>query len=499
MANIPTGSYSHHVCGHVYNLKSELSNSNLSNLSSYENTINGIIGEDYVVNEDSTKNLPIVFHVVLDNPKLITSEFDPAYLLLFINSWFSSAYINFSLATKDINNNILDVAGLNLIDASSNSDYKKYGVALGQYVNRDETIEVPGMLISEVQDLVSTSGFPGNKYINIILVNHINKNEGINNYNPLTAIFSSSSNPYFSDISSKYNLNMPVIPLWAIGRSTHAAPESLLTSTLNYSASASETYFNYDYSSSAMYEDLVNNGFLNIGMSSRTRPIVHALGHMFGLSHPINHIGFSNDTLCMGNLTSIYASELIHGKTYKSPNAIIDTSAGPSSGVSHLSINSGAEVNSCDIEYTINKSSLTHMHLNQFSLVLGGIEDEVLSNELDFLDNYYFSNDQIKWMHANFEYYVGDLEQSNMLSQIAGNYLNALGINIIDDTSDEGNNNTDDPIDPIDPVDPVDPCANSLNTNRSLNSLNRNLSEESLNFNTSLNNVENILNKFTND
>ena len=184
---------------------------------------------------------------------------------------------------------------------------------------------------------------------------------------------------------------------------------------------------------------------------------------------------------------------------YKSPNAILDTSAGPSSGVSHLNINNGAEVNSCNIESTINSSSLTHMHLNQFSLFLAGIEDEVLFNELDFLDNYYFSNDQIKWMHANFEYHVGDLEQSNMLSQIAGNYLNALGISIIDDiddTSGEGDNNTDDPIDPIDPV---DPCANSLNTNRSLNSLNRNLSEESLNFNTSLNNVENILNKFTND
>ena len=499
MANIPTGLYSHHVCGHVYNLKSKLSNSGLSNLSSYESTINGVMGEDYVVNENSIKNLPIVFHVVLDNPKLITSEFDLEYLLLFINSWFSSAYINFSLATNDIDNNILDVAGLNLIDASNNSDYKKYGVALGQYVDEDETIEVPGMLISEVQDLVSTSGFPGNKYINIILVNHINKNEGINNYNPLTATFSSSSNPYFSDISSNYNLSMPVIPLWAIGRSTHAATESLLENNLNYSASASETYFNYDYSFSAMYADLVNNGFLNIGMSARTRPIVHALGHMFGLSHPINHIGFSSASVCMDNLSSIYASNLINGKMYKSPNAILDTLAGPSSGVSHLNINDGAEVNSCDIENTINKSSLTHMHLNQFSLVLAGIEDEVLFEELDFLDNYYFSNDQIKWMHANFEYHVGDLEQSNMLSQIAGNYLNALGISIIDDiddTSGEGNNNTDDP---IDPVDPIDPCANSLNTNRSLNSLNRNLSEESLNFNTSLNNVENILNKFTDD
>mgnify|MGYP003119740768 FL=1 len=490
-----------HVCGFTYSLWRYLDQANITNINAYKSTVESAIE---TLPPDLQINIPIVFHVITDHSTTV-SKFDPNYLLTFINSYFSTANIQFGLAKFDTNGLVIPALGMNKIKGGIinsvrlgvNYNYIEHGVALNDFEDKNNDIAVPGIPIEEIQSLPQIQTFfPSKEYLNIILVNKINKTP---NTEPLAdAVSSYSCNPYFADILGKPHLLSPVIPFWAIGKSNTtylSDPDS--PEEIENSVNSLRTNFGYTYENSPVREELYAAGVLNAGMTSRGRTIVHAIAHSFGLSHTRNV--FHNNVLPSCNegvLDELYSSDIMFRHAYRDFIEDTTTISYPSAGHSHLTEEELNTINPCS-ENLVHADVLNHMHLNQ---LLPGENSELSELYGNSYDNYSFSSYQIQWMKANFYYYIEGntpgLFELNYLNQVASNYNVATGIPIVieeeeEEEEEEENNNDGETSE----VGPCDDGNRSLLTARS----NINLSSNSINFNSKLNSVQNILNNITND
>ena len=488
-----------HVCGFTYSLWRYLNESDIVNMNAYKSTVESAIEG---LAPDLQINIPIVFHVITDHATTI-SNFNASYLLTFINSYFSTANIQFGLARFDTDGNEIPSLGMNKIKGGIinsvrlgvNYNYAQHGVALNDFEDKDNTIAVPGIPIEEIQSLPQIqSKFPSKEYLNIILVNKINKTPDTE---PLAnAVSSYSCNPYFADILGKAYLLSPVIPFWAIGKSNTiylSDPDS--PEEIENSVNSLKTNFGYTYENSPVREELADAGVLNAGMTSRGRTIAHAIAHSFGLSHTRNVFHDNVSTSCNeGVLEELYSSDIQFRKAYRDFIEDTTTISYPSAGYSHLTEEELNTINLCS-DNLVHADVLNHMHLNQ---LLPGANSELSELYGNSYDNYSFSSYQIQWMKANFYYFiegnVPGLFEPNYLNQVASNYNVATGIPIVieeEEEEEEENNNDGETSE----VGPCDDGNRSLLTARS----NINLSSNSINFNSKLNSVQNILNNITND
>jgi hypothetical protein len=501
MVNFTHGFIDGHVCGFTYSLWRYLKEADIDGMNAYASTVESAIE---TLPSDLQINIPIVFHAIIDNTEMITADFSSEYLLTFINSYFASTNIQFGLAKYSANEVLLPTEGFNKIKGSTipsstrldvTYTYTEHGVALNEYADKSNSIAVPGIPIEEIQSLSQIQTlFPSNKYLNIILVNKINK---IPDSEPLAnAISSYSCNPYFADILGKPQLLSPVIPFWAIGKSTdtyNQDPE--IPTEIQNSVNALKTNFGYSYKASPVKQDLLDSGVLNAGMASRGRTIAHAIAHSFGLSHTTNSIGIASQ-ICNDNLQELYKADININTSYRDFSIDTETIDYPSAGYSHLTEEELNTINLCS-DNLVHSDVLNHMHLNQ---LLPGYNSELSELYGNSYDNYSFSSYQIQWMKANFYYYIEGstpgLFEPNYLNQIASNYNFAAGIPIvIEDDGDGGEGNNADDDDETSEVGPCDDGNRSLLTPKS----NINLSSNSINFNSKLNSVQNILNNITND
>tara|TARA_R110001592_G_scaffold30044_2_gene108007 strand:- start:2059 stop:3585 length:1527 start_codon:yes stop_codon:yes gene_type:complete len=508
MINFTDGFIEGHVCGFNYSLWRYLKEADIANMNAYASTVESALE---TLPSDLQINVPIVFHTISDNSEMITSDFNPNYLLTFINSYFAPTNIQFGLAKYSVNEVLLPTEGFNKIKGGTvpsstrlgvTYTYPEHGVALNEYADKNNNIAVPGIPIEEIQSLPQIQTlFPSNKYLNIILINKINK---IPDTEPLTNAMSSySCNPYFADILGKPELLSPVIPFWAIGKSTDVYNEDPeIPTEIENSVNALKTNFGYSYKESPVKQDLLDSGVLNAGMASRGRTIAHAIAHSFGLSHTTNPIGVATVT-CNDSLVELYKADIKRNISYR--DFIIDTETidYPSAGYSHLTEEELNSINSCS-DNLVHSDVLNHMHLNQ---LLPGYNSELSELYGNSYDNYSFSSYQIQWMKANFYYFIEGntpgLFEPNYLNQVASNYNVATGTPIIieedgdggNQDGGEGNNADADDDDETSEVGPCDDGNRSLFTPKS----NINLSSNSINFNSKLNSVQNILNNITND
>ncbi len=507
MVNYTDGFIEGHVCGFTYSLWRYLKEADIANMNAYASTVESAIE---TLPPDVQINVPIIFHLIGDSSTMFF-KFDPSYVLTFINSYFAPTNIQFGLAKFDTDGNEIPFLGINKIRGSMlNSvrlgveyNYAVHGVALNDFADKDNTIAVPGIPIEEIQSLPQIqSKFPSKKYLNIILVNKINKTPDTELL--ANAVSSYSCNPYFADILGKPQLLSPVIPLWAIGKSHDVYiddPDS--PQEIENSVNALKTNFGYSYADSPVKEELYAAGLLNAGMTSRGRTIAHAIAHSFGLSHTRNVFHNNVPSLCNEELEELYLSTIKSRTAYRDFIEDTTTISYPSAGYSHLTEEELNSINSCS-DNLVHSDVLNHMHLNQ---LLPGYNSELSELYGNSYDNYSFSSYQIQWMKANFYYYIEGntpgLFEPNYLNQIASNYNFATGIPIVieDDGNGEnqdggeGNNADDNNDDETSEVGPCDDGNRSLLTARS----NINLSSNSINFNSKLNSVQNILNNITND
>lgn len=505
MSNFTDDFIEGHVCGFTHSLWRYLKEADIANMGAYKSTVESAI---QTLPSDLQINVPIVFHLIGDNSTM-AFKFDPSYVLTFINSYFAPTNIQFGLAKFDIDGTEIPFLGMNKIRGSLlNSvrlgveyNYAVHGVALNDFVDKNNTIAVPGIPIEEIQSLPQIqSKFPSKKYLNIILVNKINKSSDLE---PLAnAVSSYSCNPYFADILGKSQLLSPVIPLWAIGKSHDVytndpdAPEEI-----ENSVNALKTNFGYSYAESPVKDELYVAGLINAGMTSRGRTIAHAIAHSFGLSHTRNVFHNNVPFSCNAELGELYLSTIKSRAAYRDFIEDTTTISYPSAGYSHLTEEELNSINPCSDNLT-HSDVLNHMHLNQ---LLPGANPELSELYGNSYDNYSFSFYQIQWMKANFYYFIeGDtpgLFEPNYLNQVASNYNAATGIPIVIENDGDGENqdggegNNADDDDETSEVGPCDDGNRSLLTPRA----NINLSSNSINFNTKLNSVQNILNNITND
>jgi len=503
MINYTHGFTQGHVCGFTYSLWRYTHEVDINNMNAYKSTVESAID---ILPSDVQINVPIVFHVITDHATT-ANRFDPNYLLTFINSYFSTANIQFGLAKFDTDGNEIPFLGMNKIKGGIinsvrlgvNYNYAQHGVALHDFEDKNNTIAVPGIPIEEIQSLPQIQGrFPSKEYLNIILVNKINKTPDTELL--ANAVSSYSCNPYFADILGKPQLLSPVIPFWAIGKSNTSylsdpdSPEEIVNSV-----NSLKTNFGYTYENSPVKEELTATGVINAGMTSRGRTIAHAIAHSFGLSHTRNVFHNNVPTSCNEELGELYSSTIKFRGSYRDFIEDTTTISYPSAGDSHLTEEELNSINPCS-DNLVHADVLNHMHLNQ---LLPGANPELSELYGNSYDNYSFSYYQIQWMKANFYYFiegnVPGLFEPNYLNQVASNYNFATGIPIVieEDEEDEENeneeNNADD--DETSEVGPCDDGNRSLLTTRP----NINLSSNSVNFNSKLNSVQNILNNITND
>jgi hypothetical protein len=381
------------ACGHDHLLwKYTIGSARVSFTDYYAACLPNLSSPSFQDQVDFTKTFPIVFHLLDDGVTFTNTNLDVNYILSWINHWFSAANINFRAAEVDPNGNEMPTPGLNIIDASNltqvrNSTVYSYAndfVALDEYEDYSENIPIPGILLESIQEDYS---WDNSKYLNIIFVNRTLS--GSNNKVAMTV-----GNPILAD-RVKESLLTGVIDLWALGRSGHSATND--NSPSEIIDSNGYAYFGYEYPEIDNGASSTSQGGLSIDSAeyARGRAVVHTLGHMLGLPHVRTMFGWrppSHNTCPDSqyyNAKTIFSENFLVGIMYEDP--FDDTIPTPEI---HIPITySNFTTQTCSGDIASNEA-VTHMHINQFT------------NNWYNASFGYFTEQQIKWMHANCYYNI---------------------------------------------------------------------------------------------
>lgn len=455
-----------------------------SSLQNYYSNLESIIG-DYQQNlinnptyTRSEKVFPIIFHLIYDDISVIKPgnsqniDFNPTYIIQWINHWFAGTGISFKAVALDPSGELLNIPGLNLyngntinqvrtifnnnISTETNVNYVADGVALDEFVSKNNKDSIPGVTLNYIQ---SNYGWDHTRYINIFLVNRTNSGLG--------KVCMTAQHPFIPEITQDYSSLAIAIDLWAIGNSYDAnipldAPVSNNTEFTNFG-------YSYDNTESANAIDY------NIGFRSRAKTIVHSLGHFLGLTHVVNNFMSPISDLCHIDDTMNLFSGL--GKAHEDSDPDTQHYFNMHS---MLEYSNALDINSCS-DNTILSDSNTHMHINQFT---GAIAEE---NTLTPI----FTEMQINIMHATCEVllseYSDEAEQMEYRFSIPGQIL-ANSINLETSPFIEDRSLSDPCVN--------NPASTTRNNNFNIPSSGTLESEEIVSFNDSKKVITNILNSF---
>lgn len=403
-------------CGFEWSLKKHVQDSDI-NFGGYTTAIKQILQSSKF--ERTNKVFPIVFHVIRDDANLlhpsggVNRDFNVEYLLAWVNFWFGGTSISFKGAEKDPQGNIMTTPGLNIIEGSGVSQqrgnnfytYNKDFVALDEFADYSQREEIPGVLLEYIQNTYSWDNY---KYINIFLINKTNSGNAkvmMTAVHPLTA---ESINP---------TLLSAAVDLWAIGRKHDNISSQVPSDPGLVGEEVTLTNFGYRYnpSSNSAIQIEKDEGGLNLGFRARARTIVHSLGHILGLFHIRQALGFRPGDMdaceSQGTPSIFYnTSELRGGTIYTDPHT--DTENIPTV-YQMLNFKDSLNINPCT-DNTIFTDAATHMHINQFTGPLGTERGG---------PGVMFSSEQIDWMHANCEYVIEGDTPGNFDFGILGQIL----------------------------------------------------------------------------
>lgn len=400
------------VCGHDHFLGKYTRHTDYNvDLSGYYDAVNASFTNDSFT--PSPKRLPIVFHLLDDGVSFSKTDLNIPYILMWVNHWFSASNIEFAAADYDPDGNEMPTPGLNVIDASNLTEvrngntytYTDDFVAFDKYEDYNNNIPIPGILLRNIQKNYSWDNY---KYINIFLVNRTNS--GVN-YNQKIAM--TSVHPFIAEAIDPTLLS-GVIDLWALGRPHYDDTPVEFNVNVNY------TNFGYEYNSSApAASNTLNWGSLSFGEPSRARTVVHTLAHILGVPHVRTGAGFRGgpreiDT-CEDNQ---YFNPKVIFKDAYGPGVIFEDPFTDTYATPNIDLLLDPFVTSCNGNTAVTHAN-THMHINQF--LSYPVNSDIPTNI-----NFYFTPQQIKWMHANFTYSISSANspgsyEINILSKIITN------------------------------------------------------------------------------
>jgi len=299
-------------------------------LSSYEDTIQFNMAN--IINQGGThtneiKTFPVIFHAVIDTPKLLTPsggdiiDFNVSEILKDVNYGFRDSGIQFKAVAKDEEGNYLDYPGLNIINAlnlqtqrvntttstPSANDIHRYtenGVAVS---DRYETDDNQNTAIQEgvsLDSIYSEFSWNSDRVINIFLINGFSSSLLDVQYTPALI----ASNPFLYDSikldgGADVNFNI-TLPFWALGRpyidaetpgygyryttveedthdpdvitGTHYINNQIASKLTVVSVSSSIDSLNY------------YGGYYSTNDSNQAVTLIKGLGHLFGLANTLN-------------------------------------------------------------------------------------------------------------------------------------------------------------------------------------------------------------------
>lgn len=296
-------------------------------LSSYENTIQfnmaDIISEGGT-HTSSVKVFPVIFHALIDTPKLLTPsgeniiDFNVAEILRDINYAFRDTGIQFKAVAKDENGDLLDYPGLNIVNVlnlqtqrvntttstPSANDIHRYtenGVAVSEYYesSNDQTVSIQDGI--SLESIYSEFSWNSDRVINIFLINGFSSSFLEYPYSPASI----SPNPFLYDsikLDGGVGVNFNItLPFWALGN-PYVSPDSpgygykyitVAENAHNPNVVNGTHYLNNQIAYQVGNESVKNQsigyyGQVYSGLGNKARPLIKSLGHLFGLANLTN-------------------------------------------------------------------------------------------------------------------------------------------------------------------------------------------------------------------
>jgi hypothetical protein len=419
-------------CGHDH-LLWKYSQQHQFNFKPYYDAVQAASSDYANQTGSSLKTFPIVFHVLNDSSSFESLDLDIDYILNWVNHWFQGSEIQFSPVVVDPDGNEMTTPGLNIVDASNlqytNShhsgsptyNYNVDGVALDHFEDISSTVPIKGIPLEYIQDNYS---WDNTKYLNIIFVNKT-RSGGVNSNNS-SVVMTVGSNFLAENLNP--TLMTGVIDLWALGKASNSYN---MPATKEFNADAEYTDFGYSYNLTSPAATSTGVwGSIFSGDPVRARTVVHTLAHMLGVPHIRTRFGWQGDQIneCIvaeGQAPNIYSQGILElGVTYTDP--FLDTQ-NVFQGHLPMLYNTAYTKYYCDGENQQTYGG-THMHQNQF------LTPPVSSMEAWPMD-YYFTPEQISWMHGNCSYAVEDENGTYNLNILGNILLNAS--NVLEFTPDQ--------------------------------------------------------------
>ena len=354
-------------------------------LKSYEFEIQNLLKKIPKIS-NSVKSFKIIFHAIVDDIQMLSPsnnaqiDFDPTEILKDINLHFRDANIVFNPSLKDNKGNVLPIPGLNIINGASIYSHRDtLSSSTNSYTHRyskdfiaptknirttesKETAKLEGVLLDYIY---ANLQWDPTKFINVFLVTHLNSKQG--------NLLYMSSNPYIADMTNTNHFNI-TLPFWTLG---------------NVWKSKTENGYGYMYPKDHAALKEINkiipeNLYTNLVIEGKSRVLAKALGEMLGLS-PITVFA---QNLSFDNCESSPCVWTDYGN-YVSCGDCDDTTA------------------NAKYPFSYNKNEIftseDYLCEDLATSVVGNSEDNIMSDFYFnlFSSKLYFSNNQIKRMHAN--------------------------------------------------------------------------------------------------
>ena len=418
-------------------------------LSSYEDTIQfnmaNIISQGGN-HTSQTKTFPVIFHALIDTPKLLTPsggdviDFNVAEILKDINHAFSSAGIQFKAVKNDEEGNPLDYPGLNIINVlnlqeqrintttstPSANDIHRYtenGVAISERYEttitgnpaNQTTILQEGVSLDSIYSEFSWSS---DRVINIFLINGFSSSLLDVQYAPALI----ASNPFLYDSikldgGADVNFNI-TLPFWALGRPYIDAETpgygyrytTVEEDAHNPDIVTGTHYINNQIASklgAVSISDSIDSlnyygGYYVQNDSNKAIPLIKGLGHLFGLANIVNV--YPTDAFRVFTTGSYFGAN-------STPNAGICYATSFSGSCFYKRFNTwAAAITDCSDD-TANSGGIYITNNNRADELCNQNDIEVLNNYMynsniignSLFSANYFSPQQILRMHANID------------------------------------------------------------------------------------------------
>jgi len=299
-------------------------------LSSYEDTIQFNMAD--IINQGGThtneiKTFPVVFHAIIDTPKLLTPsggdiiDFNVSEILKDVNHGFRNSGIQFKAVANDEDGNALDYPGLNIINAlnlqtqrvntttstPSANDIHRYtenGVAVSDRYEIDDDQNTAIQEGVSLDSIYSEFSWNSDRVINIFLINGFSSSLLDVQYTPALI----ASNPFLYDSiklggGADVNFNI-TLPFWALGRPYIDAETpgygyrytTVEEDTHNPDVVTGTHYINNQIASkltavvASSSIDSLNyyGGYYSTNDSNQAVTLIKGLGHLFGLANTLN-------------------------------------------------------------------------------------------------------------------------------------------------------------------------------------------------------------------